>query len=61
MTTNWSPGLSRITLREPEQKETWRAMDHAKQDEFKAGPFSKMPFGVGELVTTADSIIKVRQ
>ena len=35
-------------------------MDQAKQEEFRAGPFSKMPFGVGELVTTADNIIKVR-
>ena len=61
MMTNRNPEQPSITLREPEQKETWRAMDEAKQQEFKAGPFSEMPFAVGELVTNADNIIKVRQ
>ena len=34
-------------------------MDEDRQNEFKAGPYSKLPFGVGELVRTADKIIKV--
>ncbi|RDX45664.1 FAD/NAD(P)-binding domain-containing protein [Lentinus brumalis] len=47
-----------ITQREAEEKETWRDMDEARQKEFKEGPFSKLPFGGGELVRTADKIIK---
>ncbi|RPD54084.1 FAD/NAD(P)-binding domain-containing protein [Lentinus tigrinus ALCF2SS1-6] len=47
-----------ITQREAEEKETWRDMDEAKEKEFKEGPFSKLPFGGGELVRTADRIIK---
>ncbi|KAI0692348.1 FAD/NAD(P)-binding domain-containing protein [Cerioporus squamosus] len=47
-----------ITQREAEEKETWRDMDEARQKAFKEGPFSKLPFGGGELVRTADKIIK---
>ncbi|KAI0688726.1 FAD/NAD(P)-binding domain-containing protein [Cerioporus squamosus] len=47
-----------ITQREAEAKETWRGMDEARQKEFKEGPFSKLPFGGGELVRTAESIVK---
>ncbi|TFK88619.1 FAD/NAD(P)-binding domain-containing protein [Polyporus arcularius HHB13444] len=47
-----------ITKREPEAKETWRGMDEARQEEFKEGPFSKLPFGGGELIRTAERIIK---
>ena len=36
-------------------------MDEEKQKTFKEGPFSKLPFGGGELVRTADKIIKVYQ
>ncbi len=54
---NVTPGS--ITQREAEEKETWRDMDEARQKEFKEGPFSKLPFGGGELVRTADKIIKV--
>ena len=36
-------------------------MDEAKQKTFKEGLFSKLPFGGGELVRTADKIIKVYQ
>ncbi|KAL1945670.1 hypothetical protein VTO73DRAFT_1672 [Trametes versicolor] len=47
-----------ITQREAEARETWRDMDEARQHEFKQGPFSRLPFGGGELVRTADKIIK---
>ncbi|RDX45672.1 FAD/NAD(P)-binding domain-containing protein [Lentinus brumalis] len=47
-----------ITQREAEAKETWRGMDEARQKEFKEGPFSKLPFGGGELIRTAERIIK---
>nr|GAT50781.1 FAD/NAD(P)-binding domain-containing protein [Mycena chlorophos] len=47
-----------LTERGPEAKETWRAMDQASQDAFKAGPFSVLPSGVGGLVGGAEKIIK---
>ena len=36
-------------------------MDEARQQELKDGPFSKLPFGGGDLVRNANKIIKVRQ
>lgn len=48
-----------ITQREAEERETWRDMDEARQREFKNGPFSRLPCGGGDLVRTADKIIKV--
>ncbi|KAM5543852.1 hypothetical protein V8D89_002469 [Ganoderma adspersum] len=47
-----------ITQREPEAKETWRAMDEERQKEFREGLCSNLPFGGGELVRTAGRIIK---
>ncbi len=49
----------RITQKEAEERETWRDMDDARQNEFKNGPFSRLPCGGGDLVRTADKIIKV--
>ena len=56
LTTNL---FSRITQREPEAKETWRAMDEQRRKEFREGPFSNLPYVGGELVRTAVRIIKV--
>ncbi|KAF8198170.1 FAD/NAD(P)-binding domain-containing protein [Mycena galopus ATCC 62051] len=47
-----------ITQREPETKETWRAMDEAAQDAVRSGPFSQLPFGAGDLVRNAEKITK---
>ncbi|KAI1791333.1 FAD/NAD(P)-binding domain-containing protein [Ganoderma leucocontextum] len=47
-----------ITQREAEAKETWRAMDEERQEEFREGPCSHLPFGGGELVRTAARILK---
>ncbi|KAJ7226755.1 hypothetical protein GGX14DRAFT_692993 [Mycena pura] len=47
-----------ITQREPETKETWRAMDEAAQEAVRNGPFSQFPFGAGDLVNKAQKIIK---
>ncbi|OBZ66994.1 Zeaxanthin epoxidase, chloroplastic [Grifola frondosa] len=47
-----------ITLQEPEAKETWRDMDEDRQREFKKGQFSQWGFGAGELVKTADTLVK---
>ncbi|KAJ7268677.1 FAD/NAD(P)-binding domain-containing protein [Mycena haematopus] len=47
-----------LTQREPETKETWRAMDEAAQDAVRSGPFSQLPFGVGDLVRNAEKITK---
>ncbi|KAI0949744.1 hypothetical protein AcW1_009265 [Taiwanofungus camphoratus] len=52
--TSWA-----ITVQESEAKETWRSMDEERQKEFKEGPISKWGFGAGELVSTADKIVKV--
>lgn len=51
--------FSSISQREPEASETWRALDEQKQDEVRNGPFSHWDFGAGELVKTAEKIIKV--
>ena len=48
-----------ITQREAEAKEDWRHMDEERQNEFKQGPPSSLPFSGGELVRTAGRIIKV--
>lgn len=48
-----------ISQREPEAPETWHAMDEHKQDEVRNGPFSHWDFGAGELIKTAEKIIKV--
>ncbi len=34
-------------------------MDEERQNEFREGPCSNLPFGCGELVRTAGCIIKV--
>ncbi|KAJ7716469.1 FAD/NAD(P)-binding domain-containing protein [Mycena maculata] len=47
-----------LTRREPETKETWRAMDAAAQDSVRNGPLSQLPFGVGYLVQNAEKITK---
>ncbi|KAI0768794.1 FAD/NAD-P-binding domain-containing protein [Trametes elegans] len=47
-----------ITQREAEERETWRNMDEDGQRTFKEGPFARLPFGGGELVRTADKIVK---
>lgn len=50
-----------ITQREAEAKETWREMDEIRQQAFREGPFSKLPFGGGDLVRTAERVIKVQR
>ncbi|KAJ7230218.1 hypothetical protein GGX14DRAFT_2733, partial [Mycena pura] len=47
-----------LTQREPETKETWRAMDEVAQKAVRNGPFSQLPFGVGDLVNKAQNITK---
>ncbi|KAJ7722658.1 FAD/NAD(P)-binding domain-containing protein [Mycena maculata] len=47
-----------LTQREPETKETWRAMDAAAQDAVRNGPFSHLPFGVDCLMENAERITK---
>lgn len=49
----------RITRREAEHKETWRAVDDSILEELKKDPVSKWGFGAGELVQTAKKMIKV--
>ncbi|KAI0692372.1 FAD/NAD(P)-binding domain-containing protein [Cerioporus squamosus] len=49
-----------ITQREPEANETemWSYIDEGRQKDIKEGPYSKLPFGGGDLVRTADNIVK---
>ncbi|KAJ3809644.1 FAD/NAD(P)-binding domain-containing protein [Lentinula aff. lateritia] len=47
-----------ITRREAEHKETWRAVDDSILEELKKEPVSKWGFGAGELVQTAEKMIK---
>ncbi|KAH9920085.1 uncharacterized protein B0H18DRAFT_1025880 [Fomitopsis serialis] len=51
--TSWA-----ITRREAEARESWRSIDDEQQNHFKEGPWSQWPFGAGELVRTADRIVK---
>ena len=49
-----------FTTKEPEAKETWRAMDEEAQRKFREGPYSQWPFGAGEIISRGQNIIKVR-
>jgi salicylate hydroxylase len=49
----------RVTQAESEAKETWRAMDQQKQDEFKNGPLANWGFEGEGLVKGAPNLIKV--
>ncbi|TFY57846.1 hypothetical protein EVJ58_g6782 [Rhodofomes roseus] len=51
--TSWA-----ISRREAEARESWRSVDEEQQKQFKEGPWSQWPFGAGELVRTADRIVK---
>ena len=48
-----------VTQREPEARETWRALDAAGVEAFKKSPVSQWAFGGGELVRDAFGVIKV--
>ncbi|EKM53944.1 uncharacterized protein PHACADRAFT_145467 [Phanerochaete carnosa HHB-10118-sp] len=48
-----------ITEREPEAKETWRAMDAAAAEEFKKNsPVAQWDYGAGEIVRNATTVTK---
>ncbi|KAE9397735.1 FAD/NAD(P)-binding domain-containing protein [Gymnopus androsaceus JB14] len=47
-----------ITRREAETKETWRAVDDTMLAELKKDPVSEWGFGAGELVKTAEKMVK---
>ncbi|KAI0654315.1 FAD/NAD-P-binding domain-containing protein [Cubamyces menziesii] len=51
--TSWG-----FTTKEPEAKETWRAMDEEAQRKFREGPYSQWPFGAGEIISRGQNIIK---
>ena len=46
-------------MREPESKETWRAIDDAATEAFKNSPYGQLPFGGGEIIRSSTKIIKV--
>ena len=48
----------RITLREPESKETWRALDGAAAEEFKRSEYSTWGYGAGEAVRNSTRILR---
>ncbi|KAI0365646.1 FAD/NAD-P-binding domain-containing protein [Pilatotrama ljubarskyi] len=47
-----------FTTREPEARETWRAMNEDAQESFRRGPFSQWPMGGGKLVSTGTNLVK---
>ncbi|KIP01899.1 hypothetical protein PHLGIDRAFT_96569 [Phlebiopsis gigantea 11061_1 CR5-6] len=47
-----------VTMREPEAKETWRAMDEAGVAEFKKSAVSEWPYGAGEIVKNGWNVTK---
>jgi len=51
--TSWA-----VTQREDEAKETWRAMNQEKQEEFKTGPLSNWGFEGEGLVKSAEKLVK---
>ncbi|CDO74349.1 hypothetical protein BN946_scf184645.g5 [Trametes cinnabarina] len=51
--TSWA-----ITTQEVEAKETWRAMDEEAQQKIRNSPYSRWPYGAGELVKTGRDIVK---
>jgi len=53
--------LCSVTQREDEAKETWRAMDEQKNEEFKNGPLSNWGFEGEGLVKGTKKLIKVRK
>jgi salicylate hydroxylase len=50
-----------VTQREDEAKETWRAMDQKKQEEFKNSPLANWGFEGEGLVKGAEKLVKVRK
>ena len=49
----------RLTVREPESKETWRAIDAATADEFKRSEYSKWDYGAGEAIRNSTRVLRV--
>ena len=56
---NYLNSKSRISLREGEERESWRSVDKSQLEHFKQTPFAQWGYGAGELVQTAEKIIKV--
>ena len=52
--------MFRVTQRESEAKETWRALDAAGVEELKKSSVSEWSFDGGELVKNGYGITKVR-
>lgn len=48
-----------LTQREPEARETWRAIDKDAEAAFKTSPFAEWDFGAGEAIKNSTKIIKV--
>lgn len=51
--------MCRVTQFEAEERDTWRAMDKEKQEEFKRGPLSQWGFEGEGLIADAHRIVKV--
>lgn len=49
----------RITARESEVKEDWKAQHIDQQNEIRKGTLSDWGFGAGELVKSGERIVKV--
>lgn len=47
-----------LTVREPESKESWRAIDESAAAEFKKSPYSQWDYGAGEVIRNSAKIIR---
>lgn len=47
-----------VTVRDPESKETWRAIDDAAAEEFKHSEYSKWDYGAGEAIRNSTRILR---
>ena len=54
-------GLPSFTLKEPESKETWKAVDAAAAEEFKNSPYAQWDFGAGEAIRNSTFITRVSE
>ena len=56
----YSYSIPRLTQREPESRESWKAIDNVAADHFKQSMFSEWDFGAGEAIKTSTKVFKVR-
>lgn len=49
----------RLSVQEPENKETWRAIDDAAAEEFKKSSYGLWDYGAGEAIRNSKRVLRV--